>query len=33
MIATIHECDHPSLIGYKIIEGIDSLPHLKVNLQ
>lgn len=32
-MAHICECDHLSLIGYKIIEGTGSLPHFKMNLQ
>lgn len=26
------QCDHLSLIGYKIVQGTGSLPHFKVNL-
>lgn len=32
-MAHICECDHLSLIWYKIIEGVGSLPHFKVSLQ
>lgn len=32
-MAHVYKCDHLSLIVYKIIEGMGSLPHFKVNLE
>lgn len=31
-VAHIRECDNPNLIGCKIMEGIGTLPHFRVNL-